>query len=364
LSAKAWLALALFVVQNGCAGVILHSTQHSAGYSSQVAVLMQEFAVKLPICGFLYMIECGGPLSMVRSLVTDADVNRQEWLMMSVPALLYTVQNNCLYLGFLHLEAAVGQVTYQSKIFFTAICSVWMLGKQLSFVQWFSLVFLAAGVVFVQGADWFSGDAKRPKVPKKAHGGAANIQQVASLGVGAFLLAALCTSFASVYFEKMLKGSSKPSLWLRNIQLAAYSSIIAAAALRFTTDPKVATEGYFHGFSSSTWFSIVWQAGGGILVAVTIKYADNILRGFAQALAIIVASAGSAFYSDWKLTLPFSAGVVFVIAAVFLYGEACCTPKAVPKTAVSDDDESKAKQRLMQTEQGESEEESTQETRS
>ena len=42
------------------------------------------------------------------------------------------------------------QVTYQSKIFFTAICSVWMLGKQLSFVQWFSLVFLAAGVVFVQ----------------------------------------------------------------------------------------------------------------------------------------------------------------------------------------------------------------------
>ena len=31
-------------------------------------------------------------------------------------------------------------------------------------------------------------------------------------------LAAVCTAFASVYFEKMLKGASKPSLWLRNIQ--------------------------------------------------------------------------------------------------------------------------------------------------
>ena len=32
---------------------------------------------------------------------------------------------------------------------------------------------------------------------------------------------------------------------------------------------------------------------GGILVAVTIKYADNILRGFAQGLALIVGALGS-----------------------------------------------------------------------
>ena len=112
LSGKAWLALTLFVVQNGCVGVILHSTQHSAGYSSQVAVLMQEFAVKLPICLLLYLIECGGPRQMISRLVLDAKTNKQEWLMMSVPALLYTVQNNCLYLGCLHLEAAVGQVRF------------------------------------------------------------------------------------------------------------------------------------------------------------------------------------------------------------------------------------------------------------
>ena len=41
---------------------------------------------------------------------------------------------------------------------------------------------------------------------------------------------------------------------------AAYSSIIAAAALQFSSDPKVVTEGYFHGFNSLTWLSITWQA--------------------------------------------------------------------------------------------------------
>jgi len=282
----------------------------------------------------LYMFECGGPVAMVNRLVEDAKVNSHEWIAMSVPALLYTVQNNCLYIGFLHLEAAVGQVTYQSKIFFTAVCSVWMLGKKLTPAQWFSLLLLAVGVVCVQGADWFAPvehlDRNSTLLPRRKRklqkdiGGAAGIRKVASFGFAAFLLAALCTSFASVYFERMLKGSNKPSLWLRNIQLAAYSSVIAAAALQFSNDPKVASEGWFHGFSYLTWVSITWQAGGGILVAVTIKYADNILRGFAQALAIIVASFGSSFTGNWSASTPFVAGVILVISAVFLYGDACC----------------------------------------
>ena len=214
LSLKAWLALGLFVVQNGCAGVILHSSQHSTGYSSQVAVLMQEL-VKLPVCFVLFMVECGGPVAMGKSLYTDATTRTVEWAMMSVPALLYTVQNNCLYLGFLHLEAAVGQVTYQSKIFFTALCSVWMLGKKLGRAQWLALLFLAAGVICVQAADWFSaepstkrrrqGDTHKGTGDAHKGAGGSQIPQKASLGLAAFFTAAMCTSFASVYFEKMLK---------------------------------------------------------------------------------------------------------------------------------------------------------------
>ena len=98
-----------------------------------------------------------------------------------------------------------------------------------------------------------------------------------------------CTSFASVYFEKMLKGASNPSLWLRNVQvqccccelfywssqpfprsllsqpdslllsqLASYSSLIAAAALFVEHGPPST---WFSGFDSRlTWVSIVWQA--------------------------------------------------------------------------------------------------------
>ena len=92
---------------------------------------------------------------------------------LAIPALLYTLQNNMLYVGFTHLEVAVGQVRlpaararacarqqrtlrvseqvmYQTKILFTAICSVLLLGKRLSVNQWLALVILTGGIVLVQ----------------------------------------------------------------------------------------------------------------------------------------------------------------------------------------------------------------------
>ena len=119
-------------------------------------------------------------------------------------------------------------------------------------------------------------------------------EQSPALGFAAFIVA-VCTSFASVFFEKMLKGVPKAA-WLRNIQLATYSTVIACVGL-------VGQRGVAAALSPSTllagfdqlivWLSVPWQSAGGILVAVTIKYADNILRGFAQGVAIIVGAVGS-----------------------------------------------------------------------
>ena len=118
----------------------------------------------------------------------------------------------------------------------------------------------------------------------------------------ALLVAAMCSAFASVYFEMMIKSDRKPSLWLRNIQLALYGSIVAAAGLVIRQDPAAATDGLFYGFNGLVWFSIVWQAGGGLVVALTIKHADNVLRCFAQAGAIILIAVISFFYLEFIIT--------------------------------------------------------------
>ena len=54
-----------------------------------------------------------------------------EWLQLGVPALLYTLQNNALFIGLSNLEAAIAHVTYQTKILFTALFSICLLRKEL-----------------------------------------------------------------------------------------------------------------------------------------------------------------------------------------------------------------------------------------
>ena len=237
VSWKGWAALATFALQNGLAILLVrYSKLHDKPYSSQVVVLLQEGAVKLPTSMLMYAWECGGGLRACRSLADDLRQRPVEWLQLSVPALLYTVQNTMLYVGFANVEAAVGQVTYQSKIIWTALFSVLILGKRLSSNQWLSLVVLACGVLAVQAMEAPKAAGKGSKGKHHHEGRAASLEAAQAAGnpvkgVSALVLAAVCTAFASVYFEKMLKGASKPSLWLRNIQLATYSSVIAAVLI-------------------------------------------------------------------------------------------------------------------------------------
>ncbi|KAL7673571.1 hypothetical protein ACOME3_008425 [Neoechinorhynchus agilis] len=53
-----------------------------------------------------------------------------------LPALLYSFQNNLLYIAMGNLDAATFQVSYQLKILTTAACMWLILGKRLSFTQW------------------------------------------------------------------------------------------------------------------------------------------------------------------------------------------------------------------------------------
>lgn len=362
---KAWAALTVFVFQNAAMALLMRWNKSVAPpYNNSIAVLMQELALKLPLSFVLYAYDTrGAPIS---SMYADFKARADEWIKLSIPALLYTVQNIMLYVGYANLEAAIGMVTYQTKVIFTALCSVLLLGRRLSLNQWLSVAILAVGIVCVQGifdhkAPPVQAHARAPVITdaplitkhhghsvgggRRPHAGSA-VSAASSvppatgrlllaaaaadghtssvpLGIAAMLLASACTSFASVYFEKMLKSDSKPNLWLRNIQLAGYSSIIAVMSLYFAEKPP---QGWFHNFGFNAWLSVWTNALGGLLVAVTIKYADNILRGFAQALAIIMGAVGSYFFFSFTFSSAFVVGVALVIASVFLYGDKTRTP--------------------------------------
>ena len=75
-----------------------------------------------------------------------------------------------------------------------------------------------------------------------------------------------------------------------------------------------------HGFNWVVWAAILTNAFGGMIVAVVMKFAGNILRNFAQACAIIVGGIGSWYLFGFQITTRFVMGVALVIGSIFIYG--------------------------------------------
>merc|ERR1712159_911651 len=74
-----------------------------------------------------------------------------------IPAVLYLCQNNLQYVGITYLDAATYTVTYQSKIMWSGILTVLILGRSLTTNKWAALAMISAGVAAVQLAGLDSG---------------------------------------------------------------------------------------------------------------------------------------------------------------------------------------------------------------
>lgn len=203
----------------------------------------------------------------------------------------------------------VPQVTYQLKILTTAIFSVAMLKKQLGRLQWVALVILFVGVAIVQMQPENSGGSKSVAT-----------EQSPVKGFVAVLISCFMSGFAGVYFEKILKGT-RQSVWLRNIQLGALGIVIGIITMYANDGAKVQEKGFFNGYDMVVWFVVGLQSFGGLLVAVVVKYADNILKGFATSAAIVVSCVASMYFFDFQLSLQFTVGAALVMLAVYMYSK-------------------------------------------
>ena len=80
-------------------------------------------------------------------------------------------------------------------------------------------------------------------------------------------------------------------------------------------------QGLLFGYTNLVWLAITVQSAGGLLVALVVKYADNILKGFATSAAIVISCIISMILFDFQLTVLFSLGASSVICSIFLYSK-------------------------------------------
>ncbi|CAO3678620.1 unnamed protein product [Umbelopsis ramanniana] len=350
-------------------------------YLASTAVVMSEVMKALACIGLLFFAPSPGKRTfkrLVRNLNRELIVQWRETLKLSIPAGLYLIQNNLQYLAVSNLDAATFQVTYQLKIITTAFFSVIILRRSLNKLKWIAITLLTVGIALVvlprnatlsTFGSFLSQTTLSDDRSDDMDDAVDSVGNQSNLkGYVAVLLACFLSGLAGVYFEKILKSpvvkpqpkytrfesvgdkelgddtnSRKSSVeldeedpvsgmeddsvpqsaqvWVRNIQMSLWSLLFGLVFVVGIQDGrKVVTDGFFAHYNVLTWVVISIQAIGGLIVALVVKYADNILKGFATSISIILSMLVSVWLFNFIISGPFVLGAALVIFATRLYG--------------------------------------------
>jgi len=308
------MLLAGMVLQNSAVVLLGRHTRSNVREEDRYVVnhliVISEIGKLLLSSIFEYVGTNGGLAKSIQENIIDRP---KDALKIMIPAILYFVQNTLLYVALSNLTAPVFQVTYQAKLVTTAIVSVIMLNRKYSFQQWLCLVALSVGVAIVV-LDQDDGKKKSEDEQK----------QSLAVGLVAVSIACMSSALAGVYFEKVIKTSGdkqKPvSVWMRNIQLAFFTVVIAVLQEEFKKpDPKTKGLHYLHGFTFWPWLLVLLQSGGGLLVAAVIKYADNVLKGLATGVSVCFATGVSFLLFGSPISGQFAVGAIIILVAVYFF---------------------------------------------
>jgi hypothetical protein len=81
------------------------------------------------------------------------------------------------------------------------------------------------------------------------------------------------------------------------------------------------------------------EALGGILVALVVKYADNILKTLATAVSIVSSTSIACYLFDYKVSSYFMLGSLLVMCSIYTYSNGLPTWSSVPYEEVQSDPE-------------------------
>ena len=162
------------------------------------------------------------------------------------------------------------QLLSQMKTIFTGLLFRVFLGRHLSGAQYLALVTLACGTATSQ-------------IPSAAHPlGHASVH-----GLILSLVSCALSAFGGIYSEKLLKNRPSASIHWQNMQLYAWG--VAFNALGFAIkDGGSLANGWSTGYESGwPWAVVLCNACNGLAISAVLKFADNIARVYAHAIAMV-----------------------------------------------------------------------------
>ena len=265
-------------------------------------------------------------------------------------ALIYGVGNVLSYYALAQIGAGTFVVIANLKALSTAWFSVAMLGRTYSWTKWRALILLVVGVILftlptledddhdVVGGNDNDVDKDRllvnieesSKDNNEEHTGEdddesfteknlgynyynTSIKSGIVLGVTLELVVVTLSGYAAIYFEKAIKNDPF-NIWERNFQLGFYSILMYTVLILSDNSDKP-----FSNWTTMAHILSVLGAAGGLLVALSIKYGDSVLKTLAISGSIIYANIVDHIFLGGPLDEHMFLSAIIVVIAVLNY---------------------------------------------
>lgn len=296
-----WVSSHLLVYGSRLAG--------APAYNATSVVLLTELTKLLLACG-LYVAYDGSLADLARSTAGSVPL----LLRYTVPAVLYCIYNNLVYINLTAFDPGTYNVLMQLRIGMTGLLWQVLFSKRLNHNQWIAVGLICSGCMIKESA----------KLAPGGGGLAANLSAWLLL-----LVQMLASVFASLYNEVLLKGGGERAAGLivtTNLQNAfmylqsvVWNGIFLAYQGRL--GEAFAGENLAAVCSPTVVAIIAIMSSVGLVTGFFLKHLDSVLKSVASALEVVVTMIASFLLFGTPINAPALLAAMLVGAGVALYSK-------------------------------------------
>ncbi|KAG7374865.1 nucleotide-sugar transporter [Nitzschia inconspicua] len=242
-----------------------------------------------------------------------------------LPAALYALQNIAALQAYQNLDALTFNVLNQTKTLSAALCCYLVMGRKQSYLQVVSLLLLLLSALIMEKlvtVDLFLGSSSSTPSLQLPEWGSKHWTH----GVAPIMLASFISGLSGALSQRNLQakgGGRNPYLF--SMELCAASSLILLCSLIASPDgQQIAQDGFWNGWTASTWIPIFTNSVGGIIVGLVTKYAGSVRKGFALILGMFLSGIVQALVTEEGVSIE--QGIGGALAAVSLWMHATNPP--------------------------------------
>ncbi|KXJ17474.1 UDP-galactose transporter senju [Exaiptasia diaphana] len=294
--------MTLFINQ----GLLITASKDKNGhynYNTTTVVMFTE-TVKLLVACVLQLRESTVPelFGLIREHV-------KVLVLYMIPAFLYCLYNNLAFVNLSAYDPTTYFLLLQFRVVVTGVIFQILFSKQLSRVQWVSLLLLTAGCII-----------KQLKFGSESAGLSLKLDQNLVL----IMVQVFCSCFAGVYNEYLLKGrSGEAPLMIQNVFMYIDSILCNLLLLTYRgTLQEAFTSQSINSILTVNVVSIIFNnAAIGIVTSLFLKKLNSILKTFASALELMFTAVLSWIIFGIPITVLTIIALIIVTYAIILYSQ-------------------------------------------